>query len=39
MINTKNYESDTSIFAELKNNLNEMSFNEQLLEKNRNSGL
>jgi hypothetical protein len=30
----KNYESD-SIFQELKNNLNENSFNEQMLENNR----
>ncbi|CDW85759.1 UNKNOWN [Stylonychia lemnae] len=31
----KNYESENSIFHELKNNLNENSFNEQILEKNR----
>lgn len=31
----KNYESENSIFQDLKNNLNENSFNEQILDKNR----
>jgi len=34
-IMNKNYESDNSLFQDLKNNLNENSFNEQILDKNR----
>lgn len=33
--NTRNYESDNGLFSEIKNNLNENSFNEQILDKNR----
>lgn len=35
MLNPRNYESETSLFHDIKNNLNENSFNEQMLEKNR----
>ena len=31
----RNYDSDSSIFAEIRGNLNENSFNEQILDKNK----
>jgi hypothetical protein len=31
----RNYDSDTSIFADIRGNLNENSFNEQILDKNK----
>ena len=31
----RNYDSDTSIFADIRGNLNDNSFNEQILEKNK----
>ncbi len=33
--NTRNYESDNGLFSDINNNLNENSFNEQILDKNR----
>lgn len=33
--NHRNYESDTSIFNEIKNNLNDSSFNENIFDKNK----
>jgi hypothetical protein len=31
----RNYDSDTSIFADVRGNLNENSFNEQILDRNK----
>lgn len=31
----RNYDSETSIFADIRGNLNDNSFNEQMLEKNK----
>lgn len=34
-INPKTYDTDSSLFNDLKNNLGENSFNEQILDKNK----